>query len=198
SIRVVGAFDGTIAAGSVGTFRSGSGFVTLNTSGAIGSITGTGENGLGLELSASKVGAINVVGALNGDGIDDGADWNVTGGIASVTAASIGFVDVQAKFLGPVNAKGSTTFGISGDIADTTFTLTGDDGLSDKLGLKSLTAKRNVLKTLFDVEAGNVGAVTVGRFMRSRLYLNYTPSILGDFTLGSFGTKKFKLTSFKT
>jgi hypothetical protein len=54
------------------------------------------------------------------------------------------------------------------------------------------------MESRFDVQAGNVGAVTVGRFHDSQLYLNYTPAASGDFTLGSFGTKGFKLASFKT
>jgi filamentous hemagglutinin len=198
SIKVTGAFNGTIAAASVGKFQSGGGFATLRSTGAIGSITGKGENGLGLELSASQVGAIKVDGRLSGDGIDDGLDWNVGGGIASLTVGALSDLDVKAKFLGATVAKGSTTFGLSGDIDHATFTLTGDDGTAAKLGLKSLTAKGNVLKSQFNVQAGNVGAVTVGRFHNSLLYLNYTPAASGDFTLGSFGAKGFKLASFRT
>lgn len=198
SVKTTGAFTGTIEAGSLVKFQSGGGFATLRTSGAIGSITGKGETGLGLELSASKIGAIKVDGALIGDAIADGPDWDISGGISSLTVGAIADLDVKATFLGAASVKGNAIYGLSGNILQSTFTLTGDDGTAAKLGLKSLTAKGNVIDSRFDVRAGNVGAVTVGRFHDSQLYLNYTPATSGDFTLGAFGTANFKLTSFKT
>ena len=198
SVKTTGAFTGTIEAGSLVKFQSGGGFATLRTSGAIGSITGKGETGLSLELSANKVGAIKVDGTLIGDGIADGPDWDISGGISSLTVGAIADLDVKATFLGAASVKGNAIYGLSGNILQSTFTLTGDDGTAAKLGLKSLTAKGNVIDSRFDVRAGNVGAVTVGRFHDSQLYLNYTPATSGDFTLGAFGTANFKLTSFKT
>lgn len=198
SIKTTGAFNGTVTAASLSKFQSGGGFATLRTTGAIGTITGKGEDPVGLELSASQVGAIKVDGLLSGDGLSDGPDWNVTNGVASLTTGGLADVDIKAKFLGATAVKGNSIFGLSGDIDHATFTLTGDDGTAAKFGLKSLTAKGNVLKSQFNVLAGNVGAVTVGRFHNSQFYLNYTPAASGDFTLGSFGTKGFKLTSFKT
>jgi hypothetical protein len=198
SIKTTAAFNGTITAGSLAKFQAGGGFATIVSTGTVGSITGKGEAGLGLELSASQVGAIKVDGALVGDGLADGPDWNVVNGIASLTTGSLANVDIMAKFLGAVAVKGNPAFGLSGDVLTTNFTLTGNDGTSAKLGLKSLSAKGSVRTSRFDVQSGNVGAVTVGRFLNSQLYLNYTPSATNDFTLGSFGAGKFTLTSFKT
>jgi 3D (Asp-Asp-Asp) domain-containing protein len=68
-------------------------------------------------------------------------------------------------------------------------------------GIKSLTAKGTVRSSLFDVKSGNVGPVTVGRFIDSQLYLDYTPHDPGSQTFltgGAFGAGAFKLTAFKT
>jgi filamentous hemagglutinin len=194
SLKTTNAYNGTITAGSVGKFQSGGGSANIQSVGAVGSITGKGEVPFQLELSASSVGAIKVDGSLLGDGIANGPDWNVTVGITSLTAGSIAAVDVKAKFIGTIAVKGNSAIGLSGDISHSTFTLTGNNGTGS--ALTNLTAKGNVMNCRFDVQDGNVGAVTVGRFHHSQLYLNYTPG--ADFTLGSFGAKKHTLTSFKT
>ena len=67
---------------------------------------------------------------------------------------------------------------------------------------KTLTAKGNVQFSQFDVKAGNVGSVKVGRFINSNLFLNYTPA--GAFNLaspagGAFDSATvYKLGSFTT
>jgi hypothetical protein len=58
-----------------------------------------------------------------------------------------------------------------------------------------------VSNSIFNVKSGNVGPVKVGRFIDSRLYLNYTPPAntgVGFNTGGAFGSTGFKLTSFTT
>lgn len=194
SLKTTETYNGTITAGTVTKFQAAGGVADIRSAGAIGSITGKGELPLQLELSATSVGAIKVDAALIGDGASDGPDWNVTNGIASLTAGSIADLDVKAKFIGAISVKGYSPIGLSGDILSSNFTLTGNNGTGS--ALTTMTAKGNVKNSRFDIQDGNVGAVTVGRFYSSQLYLNYTPG--ADFTVGSFGTKKHTLTSFKT
>jgi hypothetical protein len=86
---------------------------------------------------------------------------------------------------------------LGGDISFSRFTLTGFGTLFG-FALKSLTAKGRVEGTRFDVQFGNVGPVTVGRFYFSQLYLNYTPDEALPFNEGgSFGFG-FRLASFRT
>jgi hypothetical protein len=202
SFRTTGAFEGSIAATSIGKFDVGGGSVaTLKTTGPITSILGRGEGGLTLELSASQVGPIRVEGELAGDGNDDGPDLNVTNGITSLIVGSISDMDLKAKFMGVVAVNGNLTFGISGNISNSTFTLTGNDGTLLENAMKLFVAKGNVRDSRFDIQGGNVPAFTVGRFLNSKLYLNYTPDDSGDFTLGNFaafGNGGYRLGSFKT
>lgn len=195
SVKILGSYNGLIDADSLGKFTVGGGSATLNTNGAIDSIVGKGEAGLALDLSASKVGPIKVDARLTGVVLGVGSDWAVTEGIASLAVGAISDLTVNAKYLGAVNVKGNPKFGLSGDITDSKFTMTGNDGTTAKNGLKSLVAKGNVIDSRFDVRAGNVGAVTVGRFHDSQLWLGYTAA--GNFTTGTIAAG-FKLASFNT
>jgi len=195
TIKTARRFDGTVKAGSLTAFTAGGGgAVTMNVTGAVGSVIGKGS-GLALDLSAGSVKLLKVPGALSGNG----GTSNVTNGISSLTAGSIADLNLTAKFLGTVLVSGNVTLGIAGDIANSTFTLTGNDGTLGAFGIKSLTAKGRVDASRFDVERGNVGPVVVGRFYNSQLYLNYTPDAVLPFNQGgTFGNPGFKLTSFKT
>ncbi|HKB04575.1 MAG TPA: hypothetical protein VKD90_20295 [Gemmataceae bacterium] len=198
SIKATAAFTGTVNAASLGTFTAAGGSAVLRTTGAITSIVGTGGNELNLELSASRVGTVKVTGVLSGDAVSGTTDWNVTGGINGLTASAITGLDLTAKFLGAVLVNGSSIFGLSGDVTDSTFTLTGNDGTLAANGLKSLTVTGNVFFSRFDVRAGNAGPVAVGRFHNSQLWVGYTPAPSGTFTAGSFVPGAFRLASFKT
>ena len=72
------------------------------------------------------------------------------------------------------------------DIQSSTITLTGNDGTAGHYGIKSLTAKGTVNFSLFDAKAGKL--VTVGRFLNSQLYLNYTPHDPGTEVFNTGGT----------
>jgi hypothetical protein len=197
-LKVAGQYTGRVSAASIGKVDVMGADATLEATGAIGSIIGRGETPVTLELSANSVGVIKVESRINGDGLNDGVDWDVTNGIKSITAASIADVDVRAKFVGAVLAKGHSTFGLRGDVSQVNFTLTGNDGTLSEYGMKSLTAKGNVEASRFDIEDGNVGPVIVGRFHFSQIYLNYDPAASGDFTAGAFGQRGRRLASFKT
>jgi len=148
-----------------------------------------------LDVVANSVKSVKVTGGLSGNG----TGWNVTNGIGSLTADVISDLNLRAKFIGPVLVTGNLLLGYAGNINFSTFTLTGNDGTAGAFGLKSLTAKGRVESSLIDVERGNVGAVTVGRFYRSQLHVNYTPDAVLPFDQGgTFGQGNFSLLSFKT
>jgi hypothetical protein len=179
---------------SAGGTTGGSAVVNVG-GGTITSIVGTGSQ-LNLDVTAGSVGSVTVAkgvleAALNG--------WNVAGGIVMLLAAAIDTLPVTAKFLGTVKVTGTPDIG--GRIANSVFTLTGNDGTTALNGIKSLTAAGTVINSTFNVKAGNVGPVKVGRFINNRLYLNYTPPTstgVGFNTGGAFGSTGFKLTSFTT
>jgi hypothetical protein len=163
----------------------GAGFGDITTPGTL-SITATRE--FGADVNANAVGAVKVGGTLFGTG----ADWDVATGITSLTAAEIQGLTINAASIGSVTATGGGPNKVAGDIANSAFVLTGSSG---GFGLKTLTAKANVRNSRFDVLAGGVSAVTVGRFIDSQLYIRYTPGL--DLTTGSF-TGEAALTKFTT
>jgi hypothetical protein len=167
------------------TLTVGSGFGDITTPGTL-SIAATGA--FGADVNANAVGAVKVGGTLFGTG----AGWDVATGITSLTAAEIQGFSVNAAFIGSVVATGGGPNKVAGDVANSAFVLTGNAG---GVGLKTLTAKANVRNTRFDVLAGSVSAVTVGRFIDSQLYVRYTPGL--DFTTGTF-TGEGSLTKFTT
>jgi hypothetical protein len=202
SLVVAGDYDGKVTAAAIGKFQAAGGTATLHATGApgvvgsVGTVLSSGPNGLTLDVAAAKVGPVSVAGGL----FTSNTGWDVTGGITSLTAGMLS-ANITAGFLGTVLVKGNLTTGLSGDIQSSTITLTGNDGTAGHYGIKSLTAKGTVNFSLFDVKAGNVGPVTVGRFLNSQLYLNYTPHDPGTEafnTGGTFGAGTFKLSAFKT
>jgi hypothetical protein len=161
------------------------------TPGGIGSITTT--DFFAASVTAASVGAVKVGTYLEGGG----GPWTVAGSIGSITAAAIQSVDVTAKSIGSLTATGDKAEEISGDIYNSHFQLTGDDGSAKHYGLKTITAKGNVFDSHFLIQAANVDSVTVGRFIDSDLFLNYLP--VGAFNTGSFlTTSVFKLNKFTT
>jgi filamentous hemagglutinin len=179
---------------SAGGTTGGSATVNVG-SGAITAIVGTGSE-LNLDVTAGSIGSVTVAkgvleAAANG--------WNVAGGITTLSAAAIDSLPLTAKFIGTLKAAGTPDIG--GRIADSVFTLTGNDGSLALNGIKTLTAAGTVINSTFNVKAGNVGPVKVGRFIDSRLYLNYSPPAstgVGFNTGGAFGSTGFKLASFTT
>ncbi|HJZ90837.1 MAG TPA: hypothetical protein VKE40_08175 [Gemmataceae bacterium] len=197
-VKATGLFNGLIDAASLGTFSAGGGSATLRTTGAITSLIGTGTDALNVRLSASSVGSVRVARELIGDGDPTTTDWTVTAGIGTLTAGAVIGLDLTARNLGATSVIGNATFGLAGSIEDSIFTLTGNDGTLLRNGLKSLTVKGNVLNSRFDVRAGNVGPVVVGRFHNSQLWVGYAPPPSGTFTAGSFVPGSFRLASFRT
>jgi len=168
-------------------------FGNISTNGILSSLTIKG-NTFG-NLTADSVGKVKAGQMFFGT-------WNVPNGVSSITATSINSLNLTSKFLGTLAANGDAKAGIAGNISFTTINLTGDDGTAAKNGLKTLTAKGNVQFSQFDVKAGNVGSVKVGRFINSNLFLNYT--LAGAFNLaspagGAFDSATvYKLGSFTT
>lgn len=175
----------TIKAASVGGGR-------ISTPGILASLMVGGT--LFGEVDALSVGTIRATGTIFGAG-----PWNVTNGITSLSAASLNGVNITAGFFGTIAANGSVPLKISGDILFSNLTATGNDGTRALNGIRSLTAKGTVDGSRFNVAEGNVATFTVGRFINSQLYIDYTPGV--DFaTTGTFqaGNANFKLGSFKT
>lgn len=202
SLVIGGNYTGKVSAAAIGKFQAVGGDATLTATGApgvvgsVGPVTSSGPDGLTLDINAAKVSSVKVAGSLT----TSNAGWNVTGGITGLTAGSLS-ANITAGFLGTVLIKGNLTTGLSGDIQASTITVTGNDGTAAHNGIKSLTAKGTVNTSLFDVKGGNVGTFTVGRFLNSQLYLNYTPhdpATQAFNTGGTFGAQGFKLGTFKT
>jgi hypothetical protein len=196
AVTTTGTFQGGVTVASLGKFAAAGGTGTIKATGAVGTVTGTGVGlALALDVTAASVGMVSVSkGVLKGMSVNG---WNVTNGVAGIRAGGIEGLNLTAKFLGLVTVK--ATPDTAGEINVSRFTLTGNDGTLNKYGLKGLTASGGVVDSLIDAKDGNVGAVTVGRFMSSALFLNYTPDPTVGFNLGgTFGAARFKLTSFKT
>jgi len=168
----------------------------LSMPGILTSLTASGTMTAG--LSAASVGTVKVGGTLSGLGAGGFLPWTVAGGVGSITAAEIQSVTLTARNLGRLTATGSMAQRLPGNIGFSTFHLTGNDGTAAKYGLSTVKAAGTAESTTFDVQAGNVGTVTVGRFWRSNLYLNYSPGAAFD-TGGTFDSAAhFKLGKFTT
>jgi hypothetical protein len=174
------------------TFKAETAFSTITTPGIVSSLSTSGD--FDGSLDAAGVGKVSVGGTIFGFA----PPWTVDNGVTSITAASIEGLDLTATFLGSLTAKGNVKKHISGDVNNSTIRLTGNDGSAKHYGLKTLTAKGNVFGTLFDVKEGNVGNVTVGRFLNSQLYLDYTPPATFDLPTGFDSTAVFTLSKFTT
>ena len=194
TVTALSDFQGGVAGTALTKLAAGPGFASsavVNVAGPVTSIVSTGSL-LNLDLTATSVGSVAITKGILSDVVDG---WNVANGIGSLKAGAITGLDLTARNLGAVSVLGTPD--LSGTITGSTFKLTGNDGTLAKLGLKGLTAAGTVSDSTFDVKGGNVGAVKVGRFVSSNLYLNYTPGAAFN-TGGTFGATGFKLTSFTT
>jgi len=116
----------------------------------------------------------------------------------SITAGAIQDLDLFANFLTTLTVTGNAAAGLAGYVTNSRFTLNGNSGpATGSFGLKTVVVKGNVLGSTFDVQEGNVGTFTVGRFNSSNLYLDYVPG--ATFDVGGFETPTaFKLGRFIT
>ena len=204
-VTIAREYNGTIRAASIARLQALGGTATLKATGApgvaatVGAVVSTGPDGMSLDIDAAKVASVSVAGPLSG--VFGSSGWDVAGGITTISAGKITGLDVKAGFIGTVTAKGLPIEGISGDIEFATFTVTTNDGTLARNAIRAVTARGTVQAALFDVDAGNVGTVTVGRFLNSQLYLNYNshdPFAETFDTGGSFGSEGFKLGAFRT
>jgi hypothetical protein len=187
-------FFASITAKSVKSIKASSliGFA-VDTTGTVGSLSAA--NGILGEVNAGSIGTVRAGGLLQSAFLNE---WDVTNGVKSITAGSIQDFQMTAGFVGSISVMGNAKTHLSGDIVNSTITLTGNDGTAARNGLKTLTAKGTVRDSRFDVEEGNVGTVTVGRFINSHLHIDYTPPLSFDFPGGFDSAANFKLTKFTT
>jgi hypothetical protein len=172
------------------TVKAGAITGTVTTPGTLTAVTVTGDmSGI---LSANALGTVKIGGQLNGTG----PGWSIPFGVKALTAGRIESFNLTASFLGTLTAIGNKQ--LSGDVSNSVIRLTSNDQTPGRVGLKALTAKGNVRNSQILVEDGNVGAVKVGRFIDSQLFLDYTPA--GAFnTGGSFDTPtRNKIGTFTT
>lgn len=191
---LTGSFTAAATTGTTGAVKALSfyqAFGTIGTPGAIGTLT-VRTNFFGA-VTAASLGKMTVGQTLAGL-----APWAVTGGIKSLTAAQFVGLDVTAGFLGSVTAKGDPKADLAGDIFLSTFRMTGNDGSARAYGLKAVSAKGSVRGTAFDVQEGNVGSVTVGRFIDSNLYVDYDPAAPFDLAGGFNTATAFRVEKFAT
>jgi Calx-beta domain len=135
--------------------------------------------------------------------IDDRTDIAITGApLGSLTATRIGVGTITAPSVGSINIKGKaktkTTLAIPGDFKSN-LTVAGA-GLAAKVpALKSLKVAGSVSSSMIAVggsagTVGDVGSVSVGSFVNSRLFAGYSgpddgtgsfnlPSTIGSFTV---------------
>lgn len=202
-VRLNGAFGTlkggkTILVGDLAASGNVKGLQFLQTSGTINVTGSIGAYGTKLaslaSMTATSLGKVTA--GLDLTGGQDG--WNITNGIASIAAGAIDALNLTAKFIGTVAIKQSKLLPIQPNLTNTTITLTGNDGTGKQMALKALTVAGTVDSSTFDIEEGNVGAFTVGRFTNSVLWLDYSPD--GPFsTNGTFDSgTAFKLASFTT
>ena len=189
-----GAINGDVTVGGTTTdkttVKAGAAAGTITTPGTLSAVTVTGD--MSSILSANSLGAVKVGGQLNGSG----PGWTIPFGVKSVTAGRIESFNLTASFLGTLAAIGNKQ--LSGDVSNSVFRLTSNDQTAAKVGLKALTARGNVRNSQVIVEDGNVGSVTVGRFIDSQLFVDYTPA--GAFnTGGTFDSpSRYKIGTFTT
>lgn len=172
------------------TFKAETSTGNITTPGVLSAVTVTGN--LGGILSANAIGTVKVGGQLDGSG----PGWTIPFGVKSITAGRIESFTLTASFLGTLAAIGNKH--LSGDVSNSVIRLTSNDQTAAKVGLKALTARGNVQNTRITVEDGNVGSVTVGRFIDSQLYVDYTPA--GSFnTGGTFDSPgRYRIGTFTT
>lgn len=146
------------------------------------------------DVAATAVGKATVGLTLSGGFVG----WNTANGIGSITAGRINNMNLTANFVGTITVKGDPKRHLAGDILASTFTTLGNDGNpKTRFGLKSLTVAGTVQASNFNILAGNVKTVKVGRFLNCNLYLDYSAGT--PFSTGTFNTANvFTLGSFTT
>lgn len=194
SIVTVGDFVGTVRSSNLTRMQVGGGTADVNVTNTLGALYSKSINPWELVLTAGSVTSLRADASLDGNG----STWQVTNGIGSITVGSLSSMTVQAKFIGTVAVNGNVAIGLAPAMDDVQLRLTGNDGTTAKNALRSLTVKGNVFDSRITADAGNIGAVTVGRFRNSQIYLNYVPATNGDFRNGTFGQTGFRLASFRT
>jgi Calx-beta domain/Bacterial Ig domain/Bacterial cadherin-like domain len=125
--------------------------------------------------------------------IEDNTVIDVKAPIASLTATEIGIGTIIAPSIGTLTTKGSKTPALAGDFKSN-LTLSGEGVAAGKPTLKTMSIKGAVSNAVLDVH-GAITSITVGSFLNSRLFANYSGGIdgLGMFTAGGdVGT--FKVT----
>jgi len=145
-----------------------------------------------LDVDTGKVQSVFVNGVLSGL-----APWEVIAGIQSMTAGAIADLQVTSSFLATLLVTGNRVKAISGDITGSSFRLTGLNTLTGMFAMRTLTATGAVRDTTIDVTGGNVGTVTVGKFLDSNLYLDHTPAAPFN-TGGQFSGVLWRLGRFAT
>lgn len=200
TIRVAGALTGNLTASNIGSLNAQSIGGDITVAGAITSINTTA--GFTGDLSASSVGTVaigTVLGQLGAAPADPRPTWSISGHIGTLNASGIAHFVLGARSMGTLNVTAKPKAGLGGHITDSILTLSGNTGASaGRMALKTVRVAGAVSDSLFDIEDGNVDAVTVGRFINSRLYLGYDPN--GAFnTGGQFDINKLgKLNKFTT
>lgn len=184
SIRVAGSITGNIDATTIGTLRAQSVDGDITASGAIASIgTTAGFTG---DLAASSLGSAAIGTVLGRQGAavgDPRPTWTIGDRFGTLTASGISHFALNAVSMGTLNVVAKLKIGLGGHMTDTLVTLSGNSGVSTgRLAIKTVRVAGAITDSLLDIEDGNVDSVTVGRFVRSRLYLGYDPN--GVFNTG--------------
>jgi hypothetical protein len=160
----------------------------LHTPGVLSTLTVTGQ--LSASLEASAIGSVKVGASISGIIVN-------TSAVKSIAAGEIQGLTLITGWVGSITTTGGGPLHLAGNLMNSTLILSGDDGTRGHYGLKTLTVRGTVGYSTMQVRAGNVGTVTVGRFLDSNLYLNYAP--LASFDIGGFDSAAhFKLTKFTT
>jgi hypothetical protein len=199
--------SGSLGIGSLTTTRDLTGSVSASVIGAI-AVTGRFD----ADLSAGQLKAMTVYGDTSASinvgsagairvtgGIDPIDNWNMGAGAKSIAAGSIESLEYTGGTLGSLSVTGNEARDIPADLVDSTFNVLGNSGAaSGRYGLKTVLVKGNVIDSTFRILDGNVLSFTTGRFLQSRLYLDYTPGVPFN-TAGTFDSATaFKLGSFTT
>lgn len=182
--------NGPIVAGGINTLRTNMLNAQIISAGAVGTMLIRGD--ATANLSATAIGTANVGGTLTGT-------WAVGGGITSLSAAQVLNLNLDATFLETLTVKPNPKLvGTTGEVTNSTFNLSGNNGAAaGSYGLKTVTIAGTVNTSTFNIEEGNVKSFTVGRFINSALYLDYTATAPFD-SAGAFASNAFNLGSFKT
>ena len=202
SITVKGATDSVTIKSltTIGNLNFGKGIrvSSITAAGVIGTVTTGGDFYAG--VTADSVGAVKVKGYLYDNG---GGGWAVTGGVPSITAGAIGYdivgFNFRARNVGTLSVVGDTATGVPANVRNASFHLTGNNlSTPAGFGVKTVSVKGTVFNSLFDVQEGNVQAVTVGRFIDSKLLLNYDTLAVFESATGFQSVTRFKLSAFTT